>query len=80
MSGDQAEVEKKKTLFWPPNLLPGLTHMPIGLENGSKSATKLDQWFIRISQKIHTGGETALIIPTPFFQCCVLTSHSRIHI
>ena len=28
MSGDQAEVKKKKTLFWPPNLLPGLTHMP----------------------------------------------------
>ena len=27
MSGDQAEVEKKEPLFWPLNLLPGLTHM-----------------------------------------------------
>ena len=28
MSGDQGEVEKKKkTLFWPLNLLPGLTHV-----------------------------------------------------
>ena len=27
MSGEQAEVGKKKTLFWPLNLLPGLTHM-----------------------------------------------------
>ena len=27
MSGDQAEVEKKEPLFWPLNLLPGLTHI-----------------------------------------------------
>ena len=27
MSGDQAEVEKKPPLFWPLNLLPGLTHI-----------------------------------------------------
>ena len=27
-SGDQAEVQKKTPLFWPLNLLPGLTHMP----------------------------------------------------
>ena len=37
-----------------------------GLENGPGSATELDPWFIRISQKIHTGNETALIVPTPF--------------
>ena len=44
MPGDQAEVEKKKTFFWPLNLLPGLTHIYL-LENvvllpGSLSATK----------------------------------------
>ena len=27
MSGDQTEVEKKEPLFWPLNLLPGLTHI-----------------------------------------------------
>ena len=29
MSGDQAQVEEKKTLFWPLNLLPGLTHIDV---------------------------------------------------
>ena len=27
MSGEQAEVKKKNLLFWPLNLLPGLTHI-----------------------------------------------------
>ena len=27
MTGEHAEVERKKVFFWPLNLLPGLTHM-----------------------------------------------------